>query len=567
MTTLNTIYALLNILGSLAFFLFGMKLLSESLQKIVGERLRGALSSITSNPYKGMLIGFGVTALLQSSSAATVLLISFVNAGLISVFQSVGMVIGANIGTTVTSWLVMFFGFTFNVRSVVLPLIALSVPLYFSSRSRHKSVAEFVMGFSILFIGLQFLREALPTIDPESPIVTYLSGHSAQEFAPLIIVALIGMLITLLLQSSTATITLTIVLLSQGFIDFEVAAALIIGENIGTTATANIAAIIGNRNAKRTAVIHFLFNLIGALLALPFFRYAVQGVEALSAILLAGSDNQSFLEAPLKVSLFHSLFNVLNALVLINFSKKLVTFSEWIIPVKKDEASLNRLQYRDSFITPVSELSIVNVSKEMLIMGHVIKGMFNMVPDLLLEKDLERFSVLTSKMIEKEGEMDRMEIQVNQFLSKLTENKLSEGGSKRVNAMMLMVNNLEGMADVCFKIARVIERKNNERAWFNQGQRNRLFEMFKLVNTAIDFMLMQLASSAANPVEEAESIEKQINDLRLQLIETHLSDLKSGAYPFNSGNFYQQIIVYCEKLGDHAMAVSMGLSQKRKKYN
>lgn len=563
MSTVNVVYALLNILGSLAFFLFGMKLLSESLQKIAGERMRSALSSITANPFRGMLLGFAITAVLQSSSASTVMLISFVNAGLVSVFQSVGMVIGANIGTTVTSWLIMFFGFTFNVRTIVLPLIALSVPMYFSSKSHHKSMAEFVMGFSILFIGLQFLRDALPTIDPNSPIVAYLSGRSAHEFSPLVLVALTGVLITLLLQSSTATITLTIVLLSEGFIDFEVAAALVIGENIGTTATANIAAIIGNHNAKRTALIHFIFNITGALLLIPFFHFAVQAVQSLSAIILNGSEKQLFLEAPLKISLFHSLFNLINALILINFSKRLVQISEWIIPVKSDETSLNRLQYHDSFITPVSELSIVHASKEILVMGHIIRDMFNMVPELLLEKDQERFNLLTSKMIEKEGEMDRMEVQVNQFISKLTENKLSAEGSRKVNAMMLMVNNLEGMSDICFKIARVIERKNAEKAWFNQVQRNNLSEMFELVNAAIETMLLQLASSGNVPAENIETIEKEINELRLRLIEMHLNDLKMSAYPFNSGNYYQQLIVYCEKLGDHARSVSLALIRNR----
>jgi len=264
MISLDLIYDLLSVFGALAFFLFGMKLMSESLQKIAGHRMRHYLSSITSNPWRGLFTGFLITGTLQSSSAATVMLVGFVSAGLLTVAESVGLVFGANIGTTVTSWLITFFGFSFNIRLILLPIIALIIPLYFSTNSGRKSIAEFVLGFSILFFGLQFLRETLPEVNQYSEIVSFLMHQEHKGIGSLLLIVLTGTVITMIIQSSTASITLTMVMFSDGIISFEVASALVIGENIGTTVTANIAAIVGNRNAKRTALIHFLFNLIGA---------------------------------------------------------------------------------------------------------------------------------------------------------------------------------------------------------------------------------------------------------------------------------------------------------------
>ncbi|PKP52765.1 MAG: hypothetical protein CVT92_07245 [Bacteroidetes bacterium HGW-Bacteroidetes-1] len=565
MIAFNYIYIGLTILGSLGLFLFGMKLLSESLQKIVGVRMRQSLSSITAKPWKSMFIGLAITSLMQSSSASTVMLISFVNAGLITVLDSIGLIIGANIGTTITTWLITFFGFTFNVRSLALPLIALSIPLYFSSSSKHKSLAEFAMGFAVLFIGLQFLRDSLPNIDPESPIIEFMKGKGSDGLFPLLLIGLIGIGITMIIQSSTATITLTLVLLGEGYINFEVAAALVIGENIGTTATANIAAVIANRKAKRTALSHFLFNIFGALMLIPFFKLSVHGVENFAQWLIQNKDNNLHIQAPLSISLFHSLFNIINGLILINFTKQMEKVTQWFYPLKMDEDSKNTLLYKDNFVTPVSELSIVQASKELLIMCSIVEKMFHLIPKILLEKDEQRFQALASEMQYKEVEMDRLESDINNYLSSIAENNLSTEGSKSVNAMMIIVNNMESMADICYKMMRIIENKNKQKAWFHQVQRDGLNEMFSLVNTSLVLMKKHLEATHILKPEDAEQNEDNLNLLRIKLIEQHLIDQKNNKYPVVSGNFYQQMVVYHEKLGDHAINVIEAIEKSRTK--
>lgn len=561
MNIVSLFYELMSVLGALAFFLFGMKLMSESLQKIAGFRMRQYLSAITANRWKGLLTGFAITGILQSSSATTVLVVGFVNAGLITILDSVSLIMGANIGTTVTAWLITFFGYSFNIRVIILPLIALVIPLYFSNNSKRKSVAEFVLGFAILFIGLQFLRDLLPDIHREAGILEFLRTKAENSFLSLFFATLIGIGITLLIQSSTATITLTIVLLSEGMVSFEIAAALIIGENIGTTATANIAAIVANRNAKRTALIHTLFNLTGALLIIPVFQYVMQFIEEIKEIILQLSEKDAILAAPLKVSLFHTLFNLSNTLILIWFVKPLQQLSYAIIPQKKNEENGRTLSLHDNFVTPVSELSLIHLAKEISKMAKISQKMFDLVPKLLMEKNQEEYQMLNDNIRAMEQEVDQQEQILMNYLARLTESKLSTESSKLVNGSMIIVNNIESIADICFKLARIIELKNSQKAWFNQPQRDRLHLIFEIVKESLNQMKANLERPQKPDLAVAQQIEIQLNDLSKEYIETHLTDLKAGAYPFNSGNFYQQIVVYCEKVGDHAFTVSETLNR------
>ncbi|MBU1368627.1 MAG: Na/Pi cotransporter family protein [Bacteroidetes bacterium] len=561
MNVVSFIYDILSVFGALAFFLFGMKLMSESLQKIAGVKMRQYLSAVTANRWRGLFTGFIITATMQSSSAVTVLLVGFVNASLITVGESVALIMGANIGTTLTSWLITFFGYSFNIRVIILPLIALSIPLYFTSNSRKKSLAEFILGFAILFIGLQFLRDVLPEIHGEAGVIDLLKSVTGQSFIPIMIVGFMGIILTIIIQSSTATIALTIVLLSEGMISFEVAAALIVGENIGTTATANIAALVANRDAKRTALIHTLFNIIGALILIPFFNAFVQGIEQLADKLLLISTNDSILAAPLKVSLFHSIFNITNTLLLIGLSKYLLQASYKIIPIKPNEKDSFPLQLGDNFMTTVSELSIVHASREILNMAHKSQKMLTKIPLLLLEKNPTIYNQLNEEVKLIEQQVDQAEQTVMQYLARLTESKLSAESSRMVNGNMIIVNNIESIADICFKMARVIELKNSQKAWFNQNQRDNLHQMFQLAEEAIDIMLNNLKQPKKPDISQAEQLEKQINNLKITYLEAHYKDMKASVYPFNSGNFYQQLIVYCEKIGDHTINVSETLKR------
>lgn len=558
---MQIVYSILVIMGALAVFLYGMKLMSESLQKLAGHKMRKYLSAITSNPYRGMATGFMVTAILQSSSASTVMLIGFVNAGLITVLESVGLIFGANLGTTITAWLITFFGFSFDIKIILLPLIALSIPFYLTSNSTNKSIAEFVMGFSIMFFGLQFLREALPSIDPNSGIIQLLSEKADQGLGSLLLIALAGFAITLVIQSSTASTILTMVLYSDGFIGFEAAGAMIIGQNIGTTITANIAALVGNRASKRAAFIHFMFNLIGAIIFIPLFHAFIHAIEHTINIFLNFDLLNEQLVKPLKISIFHSGFNILNILILVWFIKYLVKFSEWIIPIKAMEDQDHKLTYHDSLIVSISELSISHVSKELDEMACQTSNMFAMIPRLLLEKDVESYEIMYHDLKRREEKADKLEAEIMNYLTKISENKLSMEGSRLVHAMLTIVNNLESIADVCFKMSRVIDNKNKQKAWFTQDQRDRLFEMFDLVEEALNQMLENIRKFEKQKFVLAEDIENKINEKRRTFIDTHLTDLKDSKYHINSGNFYQQLIVYSEKIGDHAINVSEALSK------
>lgn len=552
-------YNLLVIFGALAFFLFGMKLMSESLQKLAGEKMRQRLSAITSSPWKGMATGLGITAMLQSSSASTVMIVGFVNAGLVSVLESVGLIIGANIGTTITAWLITFFGYSFNIKLFLLPILAISIPLYLARSRNRQPITEFIMGFAILFFGLQFMREALPSIQSDSQIIAYLSEKAQHGPASYLLIALLGFVITLIIQSSTAAITLTMVLYSDGFIGFEVAAIMIIGHNIGTSITANIAALVGNRSAKRSALIHLLFNLLGAILFIPFFTPMVRGIshfaEMLSALHLIGDTTVS----PLKISLFHTGFNLAIALVFIWFVKYLVDLSRFIIPLKDAEEEDIKLEFHDSYLVSTSELSIAHVSKELDLMALRVRRMFKAIPDLLIEKDPESFNIIYHNLKRREQETDKLESDIMAYLTRISESKLSNDGSRLLHTMLTITGKLERISDECFKMARVIENKNKQKAWFTQEQRNALFGLFTLVEEALSLMAHNLNKPDKAELEKAEALEAEINEKRRSMVEQHLADLHAGKYHISAGNLYQQLIVSSEKIGDHAVDVSAAL--------
>jgi phosphate:Na+ symporter len=556
---MGLLLVILNVLGAMALLLFGIKLLSESLQKLGGRQLRSWFSVVSANPARGLLSGFILTAILQSSSASTVLLIGFVNSGLITVYQSTGLIFGANIGTTITTWLITFFGFTFDIKGFLLPLLAFSIPLYFSSRSSHKSLAELIVGFSLLFFGLQFLRDALSTLYPQNTVFNFVRSSAAEGFFPLLLAGLTGVLATILVQSSTATITLTIVLLSEGYISFEVAAALVVGENIGTTATANLAALIGNRNAKRTALIHSLFNLAGALILLPFFIPAVNGVRLLVEFLMQFSYDAESFAAPLKVSLFHTMFNLIFALIFLPFTKYFEKAAFKIIPPSsKDEQT--GLYFADSFIAPVSELAVIQINKPLKTMSRTISEMLEVFPKLLIEKNQEVFSSISDGIRKREIFNDELEKATQQYLSRLGESKLSQSASRIISTVLIAISNMESIADICYKINLAVERKNQANAWFTQDQRNDLLLLYEKVKQSVDLMDRQIAKPDQSLLKASTAIEDEINTLRFNMIERQVDELRQNKYPIHSANYFRQLAGYLEKIADHALKVSKTLA-------
>jgi phosphate:Na+ symporter len=411
------------------------------------------------------------------------------------------------------------------------------------------------MGFAIMFFGLQFLRDTLPEINQHSGIINFLSQQSGGGFDSLLLIMLTGIVVTILIQSSTATIALTMVMFSNNIISFEVASALIIGENIGTTATANIAALVANRNAKRTALIHTLFNVIGALLFLPFLYQYMQGVESFTHFLLGADSEQSGILKPLQISIFHSGFNIIMALILISFASRLVWLSKRIIPVSVSENTDKPLAYRDNLVTSTSEISLLFAMKKLHQMGQNVENMFGMIPILLLEKEPERYAQLLEQLRSCEDDVDRSEKEVLDYLSRLTESKLSAEGSKLVNSMMIIANNIESIADINYKMSKIIDNKNTQKAWFNQEQRNNLAGMFDLVKSSLRIMNQQLAQGGTGTHDASLEAEENINSKRYELLEQHMKDLKESKYYVNAGTIYQQLIVYCEKIGDHSFNV------------
>ncbi|MCE1200835.1 MAG: Na/Pi cotransporter family protein [Bacteroidia bacterium] len=551
---MSFLLVVVNVLGAMALLLFGIKLLSESLQKLGGRQLRNWLTVVAGNPARGLLSGFLLTALLQSSSATTVLLVGFVNSGLISVYNATGLIFGANIGTTVTTWLITFFGFTFNIKGFLLPLLAFSIPLFFSSRSSHKSLAELLIGFSLLFFGLQFLKDALPPVDTASPLFNYVRSLDNRGFLPLLLAGFTGMLVTLLVQSSTATITLTIILLSEGYIGFEVAAAMVVGENIGTTATANLAALIANRNAKRSALIHTLFNLAGAVLIIPFFIPAVNGVSSLAAMITHNTAHPEAMAAPLMVSLFHSLFNLTFALLFLPFVQLFVKAAIKIIPLSK-EGEQSGLYFADSFIAPVSELAVIQINSPLKTMSRTISEMLEVFPQLLTEKNQEVFASITEGIRKRELFNDELEKATQQYLSRLGESKLSHSVSRMISTVLIATNNMESIADICYKINVAVERKNSEHAWFTQEQRNSLMLLYEKVKFAIELMDRQIAKPSEETRLAALANEAEINTLRFNIIEKQVDELRMKKYPLTSANYFRQLAGYLEKVADHALKV------------
>ena len=388
----------LTLVGSLGIFLFGMKMMSEALQKAAGNRLRTILAAMTSNRFVGILTGFLITAIIQSSSATTVMVVSFVNAGLLSLSQAFGVIMGANVGTTITAWIVSLFGFKVDISTLAIPIIAFSVPLLFSKHNSRRYIGEIIMGFSLLFLGIGLLKESVPDISQHPEILEFLRGYTSMGFASVLLFLLVGTLLTIIVQSSSATMAITLIMCSQGWIDFQMAAAMVLGENIGTTITANLAAWSGNIAAKRAAFSHLLFNLFGVLWMLvvfyPFTNFILSLVEKI------GPTNPSEVSA-FSLSLFHTMFNICNICILVWFSNYIVKLIEKVIKKKavpedeKDE--IFHLQHISTGLLSTSELSLLQASKEIAVYEKRTHRMLDQVRDLLCEDETIEFSNLLKK--------------------------------------------------------------------------------------------------------------------------------------------------------------------------
>jgi phosphate:Na+ symporter len=553
------------ILGSLMLFLFGMKLMSESLQRISGNRLRIIFSKIASNRLKAITAGVAVTAVIQSSSAVTVMLVSFVNAGLLSLTQGIGIMMGANIGTTVTAWLITLFGFKFEFTTIMLPVLGLALPFLFLPGARNKSLGEFLIGFSILFLGLQFLKGTLPGVDENSPIVTFIASISSQGAGSYLIFAATGLFITLLIQSSSATIALTFVMCHNGYIGYDAAAAMILGENLGTTVTANIAAIVANRSAKRLALSHTLFNLVGTIWAIVFFKFLVGLSYDFSAYLTGKMPITNESIVPLGLSVFHTGFNVFNTLLQVWFVPYLKRLLEIIIPLRPNEKKHFKLRYFKSRFMAINDVDILQAHEQISYFGRHVAYMFNLIPEYLIEKREQKSEKIQKRIYKSEEQADELDREITDYITRIAENDLSEANSRKVRAMLKITDDLESIADQCLQMERTIRRKNEASAWFTQEMRDDLFELFNLVKESLGNMNENLTNDYRPGIlAKATEHELKVNELRDKLIQANKLRLEAGEYNYKHASFYAELLNQCEKLADHVINVNQAIASNIK---
>lgn len=554
------ILKVLSIIGSLGFFLFGMKLMSEALQRVAGNRLRNVLASITSSKLKGVATGILVTGTLQSSSAVTVMLVSFVNAGLLTVAESVGLIMGANIGTTATGWLIAFLGFRFNLSMILLPLFAISMPLTYFSKSRVRSWGEFVIGFCILFLGLGFLKENMPGITEDSLLLQTITSYSGTELSSVLLFIGLGLLLTLIFQSSSAVMTLTFVLCSKGWISYEMAAAMVLGENVGTTVTANLAALVANRSGKRSALIHFLFNFLGIIWAILFFRYLLRISDSVTIFLGSESPYNDILSIPLSLSVFHSLFNIINTLIFLVFTKQLVRISNWIIPVKPEEEGHRLIHLRNTLLS-TSEIGLVQARREIKVFAEKALAMFRMIPELLLEKGPNKYTRLLARIMKYEDIADKMELEIAEYLTSISESELSHEGTRKVRAMLKIVDELESIGDVCKEMADVIDAKNRQNIWFTQTMRNNLSLVFSKIDDFMQLTRDRLEREyTEEKPEEAYRMMKEITQMKDRLQDDNRESIKRGEYAYQNGVYYSELLRHCERIAGFAVNVNEAAS-------
>ncbi len=561
----NNIVQVLTILGSLTLFLYGMKLMSESLQRLGGIQLRSIFSSVTSTRLRAITSGLLITGAMQSSSAVTVMLVSFMNAGLFNLSQGLGIMMGANIGTTVTAWLVSYFGFHLDFNIILLPILGAALPFMFLHGSQKKSIGEFITGFVLLFLGLQFMKSLFPEVTPDSVLVNYLSSITGSGFTAIALFFGAGLFITLLVQSSSATMALTMVICYNGWISYEAAAAMVLGENLGTTITANIAALIANRSAKRLALGHTLFNLFGVAWMLVFFSFFVR-LSAEAANLITGfSPFSNPYAAPIGLSVFHTSFNLLNTIILAGFIPYFRKLLERIIPLKEYEKKNFRLKYFNPGLFGMSELSLIQAQEEILMFGRHITYMFGLIPDYLVEKRELKYLKLQKRIIKCEEYADSMESEIRDYLTRTAESDLTQAASRRISSMLKIIDDLESMADQCIQMERTINRKNTDKAWFTQEMRDSINNLFDLVKEAIDYMNFNLSNDYRPGIlAKAKVTELRINEMRDRLLNENSRRIEQGEITYQHAAYFSGLVTQCEKLADHIINVNEAIASNVK---
>ncbi|MDR3252704.1 MAG: Na/Pi cotransporter family protein [Tannerella sp.] len=559
----------LTLAGSLGLFLYGMKIMSEGLQKVAGDKMRNILSVMTTNRVTGAMTGVLITALIQSSSATSVMVVSFVNAGLLSLAQAISVIMGANVGTTVTAWIISLFGFKVDISLFALPLIGLSIPLIFSNNNSRKSWGEFIIGFAILFLGLGFLKDSVPDLEGNTEVLAFVSDYTSMGFRSVLLFLFIGAVLTIIVQSSSATVAITLIMCSKGWIPFEIAAAMVLGENIGTTVTANLAALSANIQARRAAFAHFMFNVFGVAWMLAVFYPFVHIIGGLVRDYGPGDptavgDPAAEVAVSFGLSLFHTLFNIVNIFLMIWFVNLYVKICSYCIKQKKvsDEEEF-QLKFISAGILSTSELSLLQSKKEIVLFAKRVHRMFGMVKDLYYEQDAETFRSVYNRIDKYENISDRMELEIADYLTKVLEGHLSSQGKENIRVMLRVISEIESVADSCHNLARGIKRRNEGKSVFLDSQNRTIDRMFALDEESILRMIELLDKTEAEIVKadlvKSYNIETEINNYRDQLRTENLEKIDSLTYRYSDGAYYMDIVSECEKLADYVLNVAQAI--------
>ncbi|MDA3815760.1 MAG: Na/Pi cotransporter family protein [Prolixibacteraceae bacterium] len=555
-----TFFDLLRLIGSLAFFLFGMKLMSESLQKVAGDKMRKILGAMTSNRFKGVLTGILITAIIQSSSATTVMVVSFVNAGLLNLVQSIGVIMGANIGTTVTAWLISLLGFKVDISSFALPLIGLSLPLIFSKVAKRRSIGELVVGFAMVFMGLSYLNGSVPDINNNPDILSFISEYSSSGFWSILFFMSAGTVVTLVLQSSSAAMALTLVMCYNGWIGFDMAVAMVLGQNVGTTITANLAALVTNSTAKQAAMAHMVFNVFGVILALILFKpfeNMVFGIMTTFDMELPNMlDGKTLEEAnvamPLALSIYHTIFNLTNTLILIWFVPFISKIVKRIVRSKDEDDVVFKLHYINTGLLNFDELSALQARKEIDVFMQRTARMYNMVKEMLDEDKPKNFEKTFARVEKYEQIADRMDEEIVTFLTQITRSDVSKKTSTQSSAMIKLVSRIESISDSCYILAQQIMMSKNKKTQLSKEMKKNLKHMFEAIDIVINKLNTTLEDKTKNIYIESErhyrdKIKNEVEKLNIE----HLKAIKKGTYKYKVGIIYCDLFTEQGVLADH----------------
>lgn len=592
-----SIFDLLCLLGAVGLFLYGMKVMSEGLQKAAGDRLRNILSAMTRNRFTGLMTGIGITALIQSSSASTVMVVSFVNAGLMTLAQSMAVIMGANVGTTVTAWVIAIFGFKANISALVFPLIALSaVLLLFIHNAKWKNIGEFIIGFAFLFMGLDTINDYVPDLQAYPEVFASLRHYASMGIMSIAIFLLVGLVLTIVIQSSAATFAIVLIMCTKGWINYDLACAMVLGSNIGTTVTPLLASMSGNIAAKRTAMGHLLFNVLGTIwcvsIFIPFANFNAWLTEVIGqgnpnslydfVVNLEANDPDTYnsifskslpndhpavtqlgeLQASVSfgLSLFHTTFNIVNVMIMIWFTKLYVKIVERLVPSKhKAEEEEFSLKYISSGMLSASELNIAQAEKEMGVYAERVSRMIKMAQELVHTKESsEEFTQLLSRLEKYEDISDRMEVEIANYLNRTAQGRLSNDGKMRISGMLNIISEIESIADCCYGVGKILMRKTESNVQFTEDIYVNLDVMFKYVEEACG-MMVEILKNIEN-VSEKEIIksynkEREINNLRNQYRNANVPNINSGKYEYQAGIYYMDMVGNLEKTGDYIINV------------